>query len=145
MSRYYWMLLICVAGVPLVVVAAPEPQEAQPGGWWMNEPMRLVQTNLRETDTALDPKRLVQELVDFPANVLLMGMGGIAAHYPSRVPSHFVSPYLPPGRDTFGEVLKEAHAHKIRAITGRCRLRRTPTTTASSPPRCRRSQRRLPM
>lgn len=106
MSRYDLMLLICVAGVI----------KAQPAGWWMTEPIRLVQTNLRETDTALDPKRLVQQLVDFPANVLLMGMGGIAAHYPSKVPSHFVSPYLPPGRDTFGEVLKEAHAHKIRVI-----------------------------
>ena len=45
-----------------------------------------------------------------------MGMGGIAAHFPSKVESHYVSPHLPPGHDTFGEVLKEAHAHKIRVI-----------------------------
>ena len=24
-------------------------------GWWMTEPIRLVQTNLRETDAAVDP------------------------------------------------------------------------------------------
>ena len=82
----------------------------------MNEPIRLVQTNLRETDDTLDPKHLVQQLGEFPANVLLMGMGGIAAHFPSKVESHYVSPHLPPGHDTFGEVLKEAHAHKIRVI-----------------------------
>jgi hypothetical protein len=82
----------------------------------MDEPIRLVQTNLRETDTALDPKRLVQQIADFPANVLLFGMGGIVAHYPSKVEGHYVSPYLPPGRDTFGEVLKEAHARGIRVI-----------------------------
>ena len=27
---------------------------AQPG-WWMREPIRWVQTNLRETDATLDP------------------------------------------------------------------------------------------
>ena len=43
-------------------------------------------------------------------------MGGIAAHFPSKVESHYVSPHLPPGHDTFGEILKEAHAHKIRVI-----------------------------
>jgi len=82
----------------------------------MDEPFRLVQTNLRETDTALDPKRLVRELGEFPANVLLFGMGGIVAHYPTKVEFHYPSPYLPAGHDTFGEVLAEAHAHGIRVI-----------------------------
>ena len=116
MSRYGRLAVICAASLPLVAVAVPEPQETQAAGWWMTEPIRLVQTNLRETDTALDPKRLVQQLIDFPANVLLMGMGGIAAHFPSKVASHYVSPYVPPGHDTFGEVLREAHTHKIRVI-----------------------------
>src|SRR5436190_19356073 len=114
MSRYHLILLICAVGIPVVVVALPEPQDQPPAGWWMTEPFRLVQTNLRETDTALNAKRLVQQLIDFPANVLLMGMGGIAAHFPSKVASHYVSPHLPAGHDTFGEVLEEAHAHKIR-------------------------------
>ncbi len=95
-----------------------------PGRWWMDEPFRLVQTNLRETDTALDPKRLVQQLADFPANVLLFGMGGIVAHYPTKVDFHYPSRYTPPGRDTFGEVLKEAHARGIRVI-GRFDLSKT--------------------
>src|SRR3954451_20223350 len=105
MPRYGRLVLICAASVPLVVLAAPEPQDAQPPGWWMTEPFRLVQTNLRETDTALNAKHLVQQLMDFPANVLLVGMGGIAAHFPSKVASHYVSPHLPAGHDMFGEVL----------------------------------------
>src|SRR3954451_18675512 len=116
MSRYGRLALICLASAPLVMLALPEPQAAPTAGWWMTEPFRLVQTNLRETDTALNPKHLVQQLIDFPANVLLVGMGGIAAHFPSKVPSHYVSPYLPAGHDMFGEVLQEAHAHKIRVI-----------------------------
>src|SRR3954453_14342541 len=66
----------------------------------MTEPIRWVQTNLRETDTALDPGRLVNQLVDFRANCLLVGMGGIVAHYPTRVEHHIVSPHLPPGAGT---------------------------------------------
>jgi hypothetical protein len=36
MSRYYWMLSICLLAVPVAMVALPEPQEAR-SGWWMNE------------------------------------------------------------------------------------------------------------
>jgi len=49
----------------------------------MTEPFRLVQTNLHETDTALDPMRLDQQFADFPAKVVLFGVGGIAAHFPT--------------------------------------------------------------
>lgn len=109
---------ICIplAGIPLILLAVARPAACQPEKWWMDQPFRLVQTNLRETDTAVDPRRLVQQLADFPANVVLFGMGGIAAHYPTKVDSHYTSPYLPAGRDTFGEVLKEAHARGIRVI-----------------------------
>ena len=42
----------------------------------MTEPIRWVQTNLRETDAALDPVRLADQLAGMRANVVLMGMGG---------------------------------------------------------------------
>ncbi len=93
-------------------------------GWWMEEPVRWVQTNLRQTDAALDPARLVAQVAEFPANTLLFGMGGIVAYYPTRVPFHYPSPHLPPGRDTFGEVLRLAHARAIRVI-GRFDLSKT--------------------
>lgn len=90
----------------------------------MREPIRWVQTNLRETDAALEPRRFVSQIADFDANVLLMAMGGISAFYPSRVQFHYVSPYIPKGRDTFGEVLREAHARGIRVV-GRFDLSKT--------------------
>jgi len=61
-------------------------------GWWMREPIRWVQTNLRETDASLEPQRFIGQVAEFDANVLLMAMGGIAAFYPSQVPYHYVSP-----------------------------------------------------
>lgn len=85
-------------------------------GWWMTEPIRWVQTNLRQTDAALDPERLVGQLADMRANVLLFGMGGIVAYYRTAVEFHYPSPYLPPGRDMFGEVLNKAHARHILVV-----------------------------
>src|SRR5450759_5529249 len=93
-------------------------------GWWMKEPIRWVQTNLRQTDAGLDAARLVGQLADMRANVVLMGMGGISAYYPTNVEFHYPSPYLPPGRDMFGDVLKEAHARGIRVV-GRYDLSKT--------------------
>src|ERR1043165_1484154 len=94
----------------LIVIAVMAAHAAAQDGWWMREPIRWVQTNLRQTDAALDAGRLVDQLADMRANVLLIGMGGIAAYYPTAVPFHYASPDLPPGRDMFGDVLRNAHA-----------------------------------
>src|SRR5438132_14179208 len=104
MTRILSMLMICA-----VVCGAQQE-------WWMREPIRWVQTNLRETDAALDPRTFMGQIADFDANVLLMAMGGISAFYPSQVQYHYASPYIPRGRDTFGEVLAEAHRRGIRVI-----------------------------
>jgi hypothetical protein len=99
----------------LVCVFLP-PVNGGENGWWMKEPIRWVQTNLRENDAAMDPHKFVDEVAGFDANALLMAMGGISAFYPSKVQYHYVSPYIPKGHDTFGEVLKLAHARGVRII-----------------------------
>jgi hypothetical protein len=109
------LLTVAAALVALPADTAARRQSV-PERWWMDEPFRLVQTNLRETDTALDAKRHVGQVANFPANVLLFGMGGIVAHYTTDVPYHQRSPHMPPGQDTFGEVLREAHARGLRVI-----------------------------
>ncbi len=90
----------------------------------MDEPVRFLQTNLRETDSTTDPKTLVEQVASFPANTLLLNMGGIVAQYPTRVAFHYPSRMLPPGRDLFGEVLQLAHARRIRVV-GRFDLSKT--------------------
>lgn len=101
--------------VAAIGVLGTLPAAAQQG-WWMEEPIRFLQTNLREIDTGLDPARLAGQVDDFHANVLLFGMGGIVAHYPTEVAFHYRSPTLPVDRDTFGEMVREAHARGIRVI-----------------------------
>jgi hypothetical protein len=105
-------------------VLSTSAAEQKPARWWMDEPIRFVQTNLRERDSAVDPKRLVQQVAEYRANVFLCNMGGIVAQYPTDVEFHYRSRFLPPGRDLFGEVLKEAHARKIRVV-GRFDLSKT--------------------
>ncbi len=85
----------------------------------MVEPIRWVHPNLRETDAALNPKQFIDDVVNFNANVLITAMAGITALYPSKVEYEYVSPYMPKGQDTFGEVLRQAHVRKIR-VAGRC-------------------------
>src|ERR1700742_2829357 len=65
---------------------------AEPG-WWMTEPIRWLQTNLRETNAALNPKEFIAEVIRFNANVLMMSAGGITALYPSKVEYEYVSSY----------------------------------------------------
>jgi hypothetical protein len=103
--------------IPTLAFAASADSSSALPGWWMTEPIRWLQTNLRETNSALDPKQFVQDVANFNVNVLMMNAGGIAAHYPSKVEYEYVSPYLPKGRNMFGEVLKEAHARNIRVVS----------------------------
>jgi hypothetical protein len=84
----------------------------------------VLQTNLSDRDSIVDPKALVRAVADVGANTFLMNMGGIVAQYPTRVPFHDPSVFLPPGRDLFGDVLRESHARRIRVI-GRFDLSKT--------------------
>ena len=117
---------------PIAFIALTVTLSAQ-DSWWMREPIRWVQTNLRQTDAALDAHRLVGQLSDMRANVLLIGMGGIAAYYPTHVPFHYPSPDLSAGRDMFGDVLKEAHTRGIRVV-GRFDFSKTPQAVFDAHP-----------
>jgi hypothetical protein len=102
-----------------------QQQERQPSPrWWMEQPIRFLQTNISEMDSTLDPVHLVEQVADFPANTFLFNMGGIVAQYPTRVAFHYPSPHLPPGRDLFGDVIKLAHARGLRVV-GRFDLSKT--------------------
>jgi hypothetical protein len=92
--------------------------------WWNTEPIRWLHNNLRETDAELNPRQFINDVADFNANVLITAMAGITAFYPSKVQYEYVSPHMPKGQDTFGEVLHEAHARKIR-VAGRCDFSKT--------------------
>ncbi len=123
-----------LAGVLVILTAtlfavATRGQNASPRShndtrWWMNEPVRFLQTNLSETDSTVDPRALVAAVADIGANTFLVNMGGIVAQYPTKVPFHYASSFLPPGRDLFGDVLRESRQRGTRVI-GRFDLSKT--------------------
>lgn len=83
--------------------------------WW-RRPYRMVQTNLRQIDASLDPKRLASQVKEFGADVLVFNIGGIYAFYPTDLEFHERNPYLK--SDLLGEMIKAAHAEGI-AVVGR--------------------------
>jgi Hypothetical glycosyl hydrolase 6 len=106
------------------VTAKDKGRDENKKGWWLTEPVSLIQTNLRETDSDLDPKALITAIKKFPANTLLFSFGGITAHYSTNVKYHYKSDYLPAGKDLVADVLNEAHISGIRVI-GRYDFSRT--------------------
>jgi hypothetical protein len=92
--------------------------ELDPGqyddSWWNRAPYRLVQTNLREVDAAMDTDAYVQSMVDASANVVLLNVGGIVANYPTRLPYHFRNPFMK--GDLVDVLVKKLHAKGIKVI-----------------------------
>jgi hypothetical protein len=115
-----WLTACAALGLGLVAAANQDASTR----WWMREPVRFLQTNLSENDSTTDPKALVDAVARFGANTYLVNMGGIVAQYPTRVPFHYPSAFLPPGRDLFGDALRDAHARRLRVI-GRFDLSKT--------------------
>ena len=115
--------LAAVASIAVRTQSSP-PARGTDTRWWMTEPVRFLQTNLSETDSTVDPRALVAAVADVGANTFLVNMGGIVAQYPTKIPFHYASTFLPPGRDLFGDVMRESRQRGIRVI-GRFDLSKT--------------------
>jgi len=87
--------------------------EKIPAFW--KRPFRMIQPNLRKVDArGLDPKRLVDQVIDYGGNAMLVNGGGIVAWYPSDVPYHPVNEYM--RGDFLSEVLQEAHRRGLKVL-----------------------------
>jgi hypothetical protein len=82
--------------------------------WWLEKPMRLIQTNLREIDADLDAEQYVNSLKEYHANVVICNTGGIIANYPTNLAYHYQNPYLKD--DLIGKLIAKVHQAGIRFI-----------------------------
>ena len=82
--------------------------------WWLEKPFRMIQNNLRDIDGAMDASREVEALLDFGANVVQLGCGGISAFTETGLDFQVRSPFLE--GDKFGELLEKCHENGIRVI-----------------------------
>ena len=85
--------------------------------WWLDEPVRLLQTNLPiQMVPDYDPQELVDQVVASGANTWLFNVGGIYAYYPTEIKDHAINPFMDPQRDFAGELIKLAKENNIRVI-----------------------------
>ncbi|MDZ4707050.1 MAG: alpha-amylase family protein [Saprospiraceae bacterium] len=83
--------------------------------WWKKNNLRVIQTNLPAYEAAtLDPDSLVQDLITYSANTLIINAGGIMAFYPSKLDFHYINPYMK--SDMLGRVVEKCHQHQIKVI-----------------------------
>jgi hypothetical protein len=109
-------LLATLAAILAAGCSAPPPAAAAPRGegpWW-RRPQRLLQTNLREIDAAMDLDAYLREVRESGASVVLFNVGGIVANYPTDLPFHYRNPHMK--GDLAGTVLKRLHADGLRMI-----------------------------
>ena len=81
--------------------------------WWDRNNQRLIQTNLRAKDAAMDRQSLIAELKELSCNVLLLNTGGVTAFYPTSLDFHYRSPWLGNG-DLTGDMVRLCHDNGIR-------------------------------
>ncbi len=93
------------------VVAQVQPKEQ----WWLEEPFRLIQTNLREIDAIdFDLDVYVNSIKETGANIVLINVGGIVANYYTDLDYQFQNPNL--RFDMISEVTERLHQEGIRVI-----------------------------
>jgi hypothetical protein len=90
---------------------------AQPDSvpWWKSNRLRVIQVNLPDYEAAtLQPDSLVEDLVTYSANTVIINAGGIMAFYPTKLPFQYTNPYMKP--NMLGDVIRKCHAKKIKVI-----------------------------
>jgi len=83
--------------------------------WWMEQPWRQIQMNLRQTDMVdIRAEQIVADLQHFKATVFMINTAGIIASYPTDLPFQWQSEYLQ--GDTLAEIIEACHAADIRVV-----------------------------
>jgi hypothetical protein len=82
------MLPRSAAAILLSLAFAAPPVAAEEGPWWERQPLRIVQTNLRQIDADRDPAVIVRQVKDLGANTIIFSCGGIRAFYQTDLRYH---------------------------------------------------------
>jgi hypothetical protein len=97
--------------IEVQVYAQVKPTEE----WWLKEPFRLVQTNLREIDAIdFDIDVYVNSIKEIGANTVLINVGGIVANYYTDLEFHYRNPNLK--FNMIKEVVDRLHNEGIRVM-----------------------------
>ncbi|TLV03646.1 alpha-amylase family protein [Dyadobacter luticola] len=104
--------LICLL---LYAFTLPAQESADQDFWWKRNNLRVIQMNLPAYEAAtINADSIVEDLVNFSANTLLINAGGIMAFYPTKLDFHYTNPYMK--NNVLGDVVKKCHEKNIRVI-----------------------------
>lgn len=85
-------------------------------GYWYQQPMRLLQTVLRQPDAAnYDVDSLVRYMQQVHSNVLVINGGGIVDYFQNTLPMANINPYIG-DRDLLAEIVEGCHNAGIKVI-----------------------------
>ena len=105
------LLILIISIQTLSTHAQVDPEDH----WWLQEPFRLIQTNLREIDAIdFDLDVYVNSLKDIGANTVLINVGGIVANYYTKLEYHYQNPNLK--FDMIKDVVDRLHNEGIRVM-----------------------------
>ncbi|WP_031527544.1 alpha-amylase family protein [Dyadobacter crusticola] len=83
--------------------------------WWKKNNLRVIQMNLPDYEAAsIHADSIVEDLVKFSANTLLINAGGIMAFYPTKLDFHYQNPHVK--SNVLGDVIRKCHDHNIKVI-----------------------------
>jgi hypothetical protein len=83
--------------------------------WWKRNNLRVIQLNLPDYEAKnIQPNEIVEDLLKYSANTLIINAGGIMAFYPSKLENHFINPYMRPG--VLGEIVQKCHQNNIKVM-----------------------------
>ena len=74
-----------------------------------------MQANLPAYEGNLNADSLVQDLLSFSANTLIINAGGIMAFYPTKLENQYVNPYM--NENMLMDVIEKCHNNGIKVIT----------------------------
>ncbi|GAB2625555.1 family 10 glycosylhydrolase [Emticicia sediminis] len=110
------MKKLSLLGIFCLILSSIFAQKQSKALWWKQNNLRVIQTNLPAYEaTTLNPDSLVKDLKNFSANTLLINAGGIMAFFPSKLPFHYINPYMK-DNNMLGEVVRKCHENNIKVI-----------------------------
>jgi hypothetical protein len=99
----------------LLLFVGINASHAQGEPWWKRNNLRVIQVNLPDYEAAtLNPDSLVEDLVNYSANTVIINAGGIMAFYPTKLPFQYINSYMKP--NMLGDVVEKCHQKNIRVI-----------------------------
>jgi hypothetical protein len=83
--------------------------------WWKRNNLRVMQTNLPAYEGGLNADSLVDNLLSFSANTLIINAGGIMAFYPTKLENQYTNPFMK--ENMLRDVIQKCHDNGIKVIT----------------------------